>query len=172
MTIERITLTNAVGAMRYGHECRYRLAAGFVRGGYTVLDAACGTGYGADLLPACRYVGVDRENELELPLPTQAEFVQADLETWKSDIDFDVALSFETLEHLDDYTQLVTTLKQAHRWLLVSVPIVPTVGANPFHRHNFVSGDLEDLFADDEWETYQVLGQPSELAQIAIFRRR
>lgn len=149
---------------RLGHEFRYRLAAGFCEG--TVLDAACGTGYGKRFLTYDRYLGVDRA------APFRAGFERADLHSWQPDFGFDTALSFETLEHLEDYSHFVSILKLARRFILASVPVVPTMDENPWHLHNFVPGDLERIFNDDVWEPYQVVLQPSEVSEIAVFRRR
>lgn len=168
--IERITHTNTVGTARYGHELRYRLAAGFIRPTDTVLDAACGTGYGANILGACTYIGVDSVDFREVP--SSVAFIRADLQSWQCRFAFDVALSFETIEHLDDYAHFISTLKQARRWILASVPIVPTVGINPYHKQNFGFSDLARLFVNDEWECYQTLYQETELSEIGIFRRR
>lgn len=169
-TVERIDDSTPEAARR-GHECRYRLAAGFIKPGDVVLDAACGTGYGAVYLNAGSYVGVD----LCVPdanRPARRRFIRADLEVWQPLFVFDVGISFETIEHLDDYSCLVDTLHMARRWILASVPVVPTVGSNPYHCHDFVPGDLAGMLAHPDWELYQTLRQPAELAEIVIMRRR
>lgn len=173
---ERITEETPEGDRR-GHEFRYRLAAGFCRRGDRVLDAACGAGYGAALLgipPTVRYIGVDRDLCDIPPAPPQwrRRFIEADLETWEPDFTFDIFIGFETIEHLEDCTAYVRAAKLALRWIVVSCPIVPTVGVNPYHRRDFEPGELASLFVDDEWELYQAVAQPSELAEICVLRRR
>ncbi len=149
---------------RDGHECRYRIAAGFIRPGDVVLDAACGTGYGRQFLPTeCEWVGVDR---------APGGGIVADLTTWVPDFDFDVAVAFETLEHLDEFTHFVGILKQARRWILASVPVIPTVGMNPWHRHDLVYGALQELIVDAHWALYQRFWQPSEFSEVGVFHRR
>jgi ubiquinone/menaquinone biosynthesis C-methylase UbiE len=52
------------GRATAGHEARYALAAGLLRPGDVVVDAACGIGYGALILDAhddVTYYGVDRD---------------------------------------------------------------------------------------------------------------
>ncbi len=170
---ERITAATPEGDRR-GHEFRYRLAAGFCRTCDVVVDAACGAGYGAKLLAArglIGYVGVDRDLS-DLPAERPYAFQEVDLETWKPDFDFDVFVGFETIEHLDDCSAYVRAAKRARRWIALSCPVVPTVGQNPYHRRDFEPGELPTLFVDDDWEHYQTVAQPSELAEIYVLRRR
>jgi Methyltransferase domain len=148
-----------------GHTFRYRLAAGFARPGDTVVDAACGSGYGAEFFEGIEYVGVDNDPGLE---PT----IVANLGEWQPDFDFDVFVGFETLEHLPDYGAYVQAAKQAKRWIVLSTPVVPTTHLNPFHHHNFAPGELASIFIDDQWSYYQSVLQPSELSEICIFERR
>lgn len=167
--IERLVCGD--GMPREGHEFRYRLAAGFCEG--VVVDAACGTGYGSDLLGAHSYVGVDVGlDHLEVPENDWRSFLEADLCSWEPDFGFDTFISFETIEHLADYTALIAAAKQAARWVVLSVPVVPTKHLNPFHLHDFKPGDLERLVVDDNWRHYQTVPQPSEMSEIAVFERR
>ena len=177
--IERITQDNCVGSGRYGHEFRYRLAAGFIERGDTVLDAACGTGYGYKILNNAGnmgyYVGVDRFLWEETEIPphlTRITYINSDLETWFPSWDFDVFLGFETIEHLSNYRNYIDITHQAGKWVILSTPVVPTLHLNPHHVHDFASGDLQKLFEDEEWEHYQTVQQPSELSEITILRRR
>lgn len=176
---ERLT-SDVLGESRFGHEFRYHLAAGFIEYGDMVLDAACGAGYGAYIiappLSGVVYVGVDatidpcvdvmRDSSLS------SRFVEADLRFWEPLFPFDVAIGFETIEHLPDYTHYVELLKQARRWIIVSAPVVPTVGINPYHLHDFVPGDLARLFVDEEWQLFQTVQQPSEVSEVSVFQRR
>jgi SAM-dependent methyltransferase len=171
--VERLT-DDVLGEQRFGHEFRYHLAAGFCRLGDSVLDAACGVGYGGAILApqgsGVRYLGVDVE---PVPNPSSSRaFVIADLQTWVPITPFDVGVSFETIEHLPDYQPLVATLKLARRWIIASVPVVPTVGVNPYHLWDFVPGQLAELFEDDDWQLFQTIQQPAEVCEISVFRRR
>ena len=166
MSIERIT-NPFVSPDTYGHEFRYHLAKGFVRPGDTVLDAACGTGYGRRIMDPSFYIGVDKEQ----PNPSVPGAV-ADLQTWMPLWAFDIAVGFETIEHLEDFSHYVEVLKQARRWIIVSTPVIPTVGTNPYHLHDFAPGDLAHIFEDGDWETYQVVQQPSEYSEIIVLKRR
>lgn len=175
--MERITdLTPEIETR--GHRFRYHLAAGFLKPGDRVLDAACGSAYGANILTArdgVRYQGVDKEAAgpfSHVNLTGDPHFLSADLETWQPDFPFDVFVGFETAEHLDDYNNYLDIARSAERWAILSVPIVPTVGVNPYHKHNFQRGELIDHFIDSRWLLFQAVDQPTELSEIYVFRRR
>jgi cyclopropane fatty-acyl-phospholipid synthase-like methyltransferase len=105
--IERIT-TDMFGPLTRGHEARYCLAAGFLRPGDVVVDAACGIAYGASVMCAhgdVTYIGVDKDlSEVVIVEPSVVRLIEADLTTWRPEFDFDVAVGFETIEHLSDYS--------------------------------------------------------------------
>ena len=172
--IERIT-TDMFGPLTMGHEARYCLAAGFLRPGDVVVDAACGIAYGASVLCAhgdVSYIGVDKDvSEAVVGESTSVRLIEADLTTWRPEFEFDVAVGFETVEHLPDYSTYLEWCRSARRFVILSVPTVPTVGKNPFHMHDFGRDDLIGLFVDDDWGLFQYLDQPSELAGIYVFAR-
>jgi len=172
--IERIT-TDMFGPLTRGHEARYCLAAGFLRPGDVVVDAACGIAYGASVMCAhgdVTYIGVDKDlSEVVIVEPSVVRLIEADLTTWRPEFDFDVAVGFETIEHLSDYSTYLEWCRRARRFALLSVPIVPTVGTNPFHVHDFDRDELIELFLNDDWDLFQYLDQPSELAGLYVFAR-
>ncbi len=159
-----------------GHEARYALAAGFLRPGDVVVDAACGIGYGALVLDAhhdVTYYGADRDISIiaveEQPRRT---FVEADLERWQPTFEFDVAVGFETIEHLENYQTYLEWARRARRYIIVSVPIVPTKHDNVFHFHDFERDDIIKLVrADAEWRLFQYFDQPWEKSCVYVFAR-
>lgn len=170
--IERIT-TETAGHERAGHELRYRLAAGHLEPGDTVLDAACGTGYGSSFAPfGVRWIGVDIVPLIEPPFQDKGRWITADLCTFEPEFRFDVAVSFETLEHVQDPDAVIGVLCRAERLVICSVPIVPTVGLNPFHLHDFTLWDLPRLFERRGWSLAHCLLQPAELSAIYVFEPR
>lgn len=150
-----------------GHVERYELAASMIRPGEVVLDAACGIGYGsvvfAENAPTHTYIGVDREAP-EL-LGPEASII-ADLDVWEPDFSFDVAVCFETLEHLANPARFARILIQANRLVLASVPTVPTMASNPYHLHDFTVESALDLFAGAH--VLDVIPQPAELSHIFV----
>lgn len=155
-----------------GHELRYRLAAGYMKSGDVILDAACGIGYGVRFAPLdVRWHGVDQVDVIDVRWRDRADWIVADLMGWRPDFRFDVAVSFETIEHVKDPETLIDTLCQARRLVACSVPLIPTVGTNEWHYHDFTPEDLPGLFAERGWDLHQYLYQPSELSGIYLFTK-
>lgn len=153
------------GSRSDAHVARYQWAMQYIRPGDTVLDAACGLGYGSHVLQlsstAARTIGIDgseyaidyaRRNfgadnprlEFRCGLLPQA---LADM----PDGSVDAIVSFETLEHVQDNAAL---LVEFHRVLspggrlLVSVPNdwsdETGEDPNPFHLHVYTLARLRD----------------------------
>lgn len=133
------------------HLARYHLAASLVREGDTVVDGACGLGYGSRILHRLgRRVTVtgydlsDYAVEYAGQAYPHCKFEVRDLSNfeWLEDNSVDFIASFETLEHLQDPESF---LKDALRILrpggriIVSVPCnwVDETGndPNPYHFH-------------------------------------
>lgn len=172
---ERMTKELIESPAGFGHLFRYRTAMGFVNEGDSVLDAACGIGYAVELLPSnSKYTGIDLFHNHDMPVidNSNLQFIKADLGTWEMQVPFDVGISFETIEHVSDYDNLITQLKKAIKWIIVSVPTIPSKHFNPYHLHDFKSGDLLGLFEDDKWQHFQTVAQPSEFSEIAVFKNR
>ena len=124
-----------------------------------VLDAGCGVGYGsAYLAEAARHVvGVDVDADAIAYARRRygaenVEFVNEDVVAMPfADDAFDVACSFETIEHVRDPEALVAQLRRVVREdgvCLLSTPRVDrttTSPANPFHKVEFSPEDLERL---------------------------
>jgi len=146
---ERVTAASDP-AERLIAEARYRLAAGWLEEGDIVIDAACGTGYGADLIGGgsrVSYVGVERDLSVIEVDADHRSFLAADLEVWGGPAtDFDVAIVLETLEHLADPTALRDWTYRARRLVIVSVPLMPSVGGNPYHLHDYRPHDIYTLW--------------------------
>jgi SAM-dependent methyltransferase len=153
------------------HVARYEWAAGLIRHGEIVLDIACGIGYGAELLAPrhCRYLGVDKPGASSPTFACFGAFVEADIERWEPPGEFDVALCFETLEHVPSPDRLAAILGDAGRLVLLSVPTVPTVGENPWHLHDFTVDDIPPLFPD--WVVAERWEQPDARSHVWAFAR-
>jgi len=152
-----------------GHVDRYRMAAGLLRDGDVVLDAACGIGYGAAVLSENRFIeyhGVDRADCVDAQFIELGDFAAHDLDLWQPQFEYDVAVCFETLEHLVDPLRFVSILKQARRAIAVSVPTVPTKHFNEYHLHDFTVDQISEWLTG--YGNLVVYPQPSEMSHIFI----
>ncbi len=157
MTYERITDDPVFdGEVRNSHELRYYIARGFVEEGDTALDAACGTGYGKDILK-CNYIGLDKIDGF-------------DLEEDDFDGEFDLFVSFETIEHLEKIDKFVSLAKRAKKWIIISTPIIPTAKWNIYHKRDFTPEQIIDLFSSDGFTLYGWLKQKEKYG-IFIFKK-
>jgi ubiquinone/menaquinone biosynthesis C-methylase UbiE len=175
---ERFQGANAVDAGRLSpywgeHAARYVYALPFVEG-KTVLDIACGTGYGIGLIQtkATFVAGVDVDTEAALEAVNEcaknaAVILGNGLDLPFPGESFDLITSFETLEHLHERSAFLKELQRVLRpngLLLLSTPNArythPVDGkpSNPFHVHEYTPDELGDelkaFFSVD-----QLLGQ-------------
>lgn len=168
MAGERLDVHNYgdMNEMVRGHKFRYFLARGFIKPFDRVIDAACGTGYGSNILATAEHVHVTSfdfsestiKEARKLYTSSNIDFRVQNLDEWQPTLDqCDVAVSFETIEHLkgkpEDFAKKLKTA--ASRMVIVSAPIIPTVGINPFHLHDFTDDQMVKLFVDKEWVLYE-----------------
>jgi SAM-dependent methyltransferase len=146
------------------HIERYAYAAS-VLGGRRVLDCACGVGYGTDILSrVAAATGMDIDPaaiELAKTKYPNGHYVVGDITKgfFRPDY-FDAFISFETLEHLDDPAALLNSLPENITELIVSAPIRPTVGWNPWHRSDFTHGSLCTAVEQAGFRIVYVKSQP------------
>jgi hypothetical protein len=153
-----------------GHVARYRYAARYVRPSDTVKDVACGVGYGATLVPCRRYLGYDKP-EVTAVIGHPGQWIGCDLDdpAWFP-AETDVALCFETLEHLADPARVAGALAEStRRVVVVSVPSVRSVGINPYHRHDLPPRSVPPLFAG--FAVAQTWSQVDEQAVVWLLLR-
>jgi 2-polyprenyl-3-methyl-5-hydroxy-6-metoxy-1,4-benzoquinol methylase len=168
MSIERITRDDVDS--QHGHVYRYNLAADLILEGERVLDVACGIGYGAGILQSkhvIKYVGVDK---MDIPddFKKHGTFLSGvDLDVWEPSLEWDVSVSFETLEHVKEPQRLANILKRASRLIVLSTPTRPTMHMNPYHLHDFTVDDVLTMF--DDCRVVSVEDQPKELSHIFVF---
>lgn len=154
-TLERIIPTDLAQCEATGKETlrfhieRYEFAARNLVSG-TVLDLACGAGYGSAILASFRdataVTGVDiSEDAIQYASKNypdaRVKFICAPATAFTSQ-SFENVVSLETIEHVEDpnsfFNHLVSLTKPGGR-LITSVPTTPSVDANPHHRTNFTS---------------------------------
>ena len=130
---------------RYVYACR-----AFV--GMDVMDFGCGVGYGAEMLAAAgnRVTAVDSSVEaLQIAKLRRAHLPIDFLDHIPGRHKFDAVVALEVVEHLDDPAKFINRIWARH--LLVSVPVRPTVGANPHHRNDFTLDGFTALL-EQHWQ--------------------
>ena len=160
-------MSREAGERADAHMVRYALAAELVRSGDTVLDCACGLGYGSAIMAAqsggARFIGVDIDAGSSAYARANfgeqygVEYVTAsatDL-SFLEDDSIDLLVSFETIEHLEDYWAF---LKEALRVLRPDGRIIASVpnlwvdetgnDPNPYHFHAFDYAKFRDTMAE------------------------
>jgi len=137
------------------HFRRYETAAHYVRE-KRVLDIACGAGYGSQMLGlagAKAVVGVDlsaqtveyAKKHYQTP---GVEFICADAEQFKWPEQFDVVVSFETIEHLHHpakFLERIRSLLVPGGNFILSVPLGETRHVDRYHLHAFSQEEVFDL---------------------------
>lgn len=159
---ERFQGANVIDAGRLSpywgeHAARYFFSLPFVEN-RTVLDIACGTGYGIAILKkeAAYVVGVDIDLGAAVNARAECDARAAvllgnGLGLPFADSAFDLITSFETLEHLRERPKFLSELHRVLRsdgLLLLSTPNanysqpVDGVPANPYHIHEYTPDEL------------------------------
>jgi SAM-dependent methyltransferase len=151
--------------LRNQHVVRYQWAGAFARG-CSVLDAACGSGYGSRLLAEAGAAHVTSA-DVSPDAPVEAarggnlqslRFVRADVARLPfRDAAFGLYVSFETLEHVEDDEALLDEARRVLSpggTLLCSTPnrdlLSPGLTLhdrprNPYHVREYSIGELESL---------------------------
>lgn len=150
--------------IRADHVARYQWAVGKIAANSRVVDFACGVGYGSQILAEAGHnvTGYDQSPEALQYARTfypKAEYRQADgvcpLKV------FDVAVCFETIEHVDDPLTLLESFSGA-KTLLASVPnedVVPFGDGFAFHHRHYTRDEFAELLTEAGWSAVEWWGQ-------------
>ena len=181
MGIERIVPgTKEWEAFYANHICRYRFAAEQIgeRGKVTVLDAACGVGYGSGFLAKnalAEIKAIDRSSvALELARNKFAaeniRFFEDDCHTLQHASAFapyDFIVSFETLEHLPQPSLFIrncySNLKSGGK-LIISTPNQPVSSPGgqlnwEFHEKEYTVYELREILSAEGFLNIMIYGQ-------------
>ncbi len=160
------------------HVARYTFAQRYIQG-KVVLDIACGTGYGSDMMArggAQRVVGIDIDAEA---VQYAQDHYHAENSTYLCgsaekiefpDSYFDVIVSFETIEHLEEtvrkkYLQEMRRVLKVDGLIVLSTPnkLISSPWSvrplNQFHQLEFYRSDLERELAENKLTVTGWFGQ-------------
>ncbi|MBX9246684.1 class I SAM-dependent methyltransferase [Actinotalea ferrariae] len=141
------------------HYTRYLVAQELVRG-KRVLDIASGSGYGSQLLAAtaASVIGVDREERAVAYASAtygadNLEYRQGDAtQIPVEDGSIDVVITFETIEHIEDYRAFMREIDRVlapDGLAVISTPNdLEFAEGNHFHLHEFVLDELLELVGE------------------------
>jgi ubiquinone/menaquinone biosynthesis C-methylase UbiE len=168
------------GRIEAEHMCRYLWARSFV-GGKSVLDVACGSGYGTKIFAcdAANVIGVDLDERVvnyakQTYAAPNVEFRQASiLELPFDNGSFDVVVCFETIEHVDGQSAALVELKRvlkADGVLLISTPNREVYSErysyqNPFHVYELSKTEFESELRH-QFNFVEILPQYSTVASL------
>jgi 2-polyprenyl-3-methyl-5-hydroxy-6-metoxy-1,4-benzoquinol methylase len=157
------------------HLVRYQLAAKLAPG-LKVLDIACGSGYGANILAvagAKQVVAVDISPEAIMAAqkkysPAGISFKVGDAEEIKEAAEsFDLIVSFETIEHLknpEKYLAELARVLKKEGIALISTPNKEIFGQkNPYHRQEFTKSGFAEIL-QKYFSSHLILEQSAGLA--------
>lgn len=167
------------------HLERYCFAVKFIEN-KNVLDVACGCGYGTSFLArhgAKSVIGIDRSKEAleraKFYTEPNLKFINGDAYRLESENNtFDVIISFETIEHLDNPIKFVTELQRVLKkdgTLIISTPnkLVHSPASlkpvNPHHVHEYFNEEFKTLLFSF-FSNIQFFGQraPNEQGKFEI----
>jgi ubiquinone/menaquinone biosynthesis C-methylase UbiE len=178
-TGERLILGKGSNATQEHHLARYHFCADHVRG-KVVLDVACGAGYGSQILKkagAKNVTGVDVSKESiafakkEYGMPG-ISFIASDATKLRAikTHSIDVAVSFETIEHLpmpELFLKELNRVMKLDATLIISNPdprlsskynLPRAKPENPFHFKEYTESELIAMLAP-YWGTVRMFGQ-------------
>lgn len=157
------------------HIHRYHSVLERMTGTEVVLDIACGTGFGSNMLAekASRVIGGDIDSSV-IAL-NKKEWLRNNLDFQKLDATqlpfeddtFDVLVSFETIEHSKEYDAMLNEFKRVTKpggLLFISTPNIyvnsPSgIVTNPYHTQEFTPEAFNNLIFEKKFNGYDFLGQ-------------
>lgn len=173
---ERVTDGVDYGWQMRDHIARYEFVAPRCHG-KRVLDVATGTGYGADILRrrgAKEVVAVDRDDAALAYAARRyrsrsIRWLKGDAYALGLDAEFDVVVSFETIEHLKEPERFVQQCKRALKPGGLYVVSTPLNTGGPFvsvhHELEFSPEQFKDLLGR-HFSSIDMFGQRRELVPV------
>lgn len=177
---ERQVVTD-LAQVRRDHLARYEWAAARIRGG-SVIDAACGCGYGAKLLAdkGCEVFAIDVS--MDAVLHGIRHWGHSSISWNVRDLNSQIALppahtvvSFETIEHLDNPEAFLARCAESAGKLFASVPnedVIPFKSKTyPFHKRHYTQEEFGNLLLATGWRPVGWFGQADKQSEVVAEER-
>lgn len=176
-----------IDGIRADHVSRYRWVAQRIPAGSRVIDFACGVGYGSKILADAGHtvIGLDIDKEAlqyacEHYAHDRVSYFEGDGNEPLTLEDRDVAVCFETIEHLQDPRALLKSFGSCHV-LFASVPnedVMPYEyepgKGYAYHFRHYTEAQFEALLNECGWTVIQWYGQagPESFVEVGVVTGR
>ncbi|QDT66734.1 methyltransferase domain-containing protein [Calycomorphotria hydatis] len=169
-------VASIIEQVRPDHRGRYYFAANHLSTARTVLDLACGVGYGsrilADAIQNVSVTGIDRDKgAVQFALTHYANdrirFLHEDVTTFEHNGHiYDAAVSFETIEHLAKPELMLQRIRKhlgTNSTFICSTPNQETMPFNPeqfiYHVRHYTPKQLRTLLTDTGFRVLNMVSQ-------------
>lgn len=128
------------------HLLRYNLASCYVKG--NILDCACGSGYGTDILNKkghCLGVDVSEEAITYAKRKYNGSYRICNLDNNFPKDEYDWVVSFETIEHVENPEFLLANIKRYSNHQIMSIPLN---SPSEFHKHVYTQDQAFNLIQE------------------------
>lgn len=165
------------------HNKRYNFAAKNLRG-TNILDIACGSGYGSEILAnsnkKIHITGVDKSKQAikyarNIHSLKNLSFIKSDALKFRPKSGFDTIVSLETIEHLPEPGKFIDHLIKIlnHEGLVIaSVPITPSVDVNYHHLNDFNETSYTKMFIERGFKAKKRFYQDQTISPLQIINKR
>ena len=167
------------------HLERYRFAAKHLSDGI-MADIACGVGYGSYLLieesgdRVHHIYAIDNDPEsIRFASGRYAHskitFIEGDALSYQAPEKLNTVVSLETLEHLEDPSAFIQHMAKqlvAGGKFIASVPITPSMDANPYHLHDFTIKGFKKIFTEAGMKEIESLIQQQPYSIFSIMKQK
>lgn len=166
--------------IRRDHVARYEWVAKSILSGSTVIDFACGIGYGSSILAdaGCSVTGLDVDEDAlryagTYYLRPRVVYGRRDARDPGELRPADAAVCFETIEHVEDPRPLLRALHASAPLLFASVPNEavmpwrhPDGRTTAHHFRHYTKGEFKALLEECGWRPVEWYGQADHLAEV------
>lgn len=166
--------------IRRDHVARYEFAARTINAGSDVIDFACGVGYGTNILATAGHVAIGYDVDAEAIEYARSHYGNERAAYNVGDGaepgtlgESDVAVCFETIEHIEDPRPLLLALRAACPTLIASVPneaVMPWQredgATTAYHFRHYTKFEFAELLRSTGWCVTEWYGQEGPESEV------